>query len=323
MFDPGRPPFSTYTKTHEIQRQYVADIVPKTPGTKGYEIYREDSRSPKYDDQRERRMNTFRTQRGSPQDHHRPPEMSPCQYDGGKIVDRGRGKGTALRATGLNNPITNEWTVMPDSLQQSLQQEKATGRPSTTERRWRANGDVAPTHQRARAHGCTFAAYDPIRHTPLQEAIDPAAEAFRNRETARVWGETGVRHQHPPQGSYDPLRHEFTAMPTNGTDTEKANLERRRGRKTILHGETWGQHDPIRGEWTLKPASAAFKDEETQKLKESGRIGSGRARVATPRGMGKYDPIRNVWVEPPQDRRMVEGLSYHPRGLFSTYGRTQ
>ena len=39
----------------------------------------------------------------------------------------------------------------------------------------------------------------------------------------------------------------------------KANMERPRGRKTILHGETWGQHDPIRGEWTLKPSSSAFK----------------------------------------------------------------
>lgn len=64
------------------------------------------------------------------------------------------------------------------------------------------------------------------------------------------------------------------------------------------------------------------QDVETQKLKESGRCGSGRARVATPRSMGKYDPIRNEWVQPPQDRRVVEGLAYHPRGLFSSYGRT-
>ena len=137
-----------------------------------------------------------------------PSDLSPCQFDDGKIVDRGRGKGTTLSATGLNNPITNEWTIMPDSLKQSLELEKTTGRPGTTERRWRANGDVAPTQQRARAHGCTFTAYDPIHHTPLQEAVDPAAEAFRTRQAARVWGELGVRHQHPPQGSYDPVRYD-------------------------------------------------------------------------------------------------------------------
>lgn len=135
-----------------------------------------------------------------------PSELSPCQFDDSKIVDRGRGKGTSLSATGLNNPITNEWTVMPDTLKQSMEMERTTGRPGTTDRRWRANGDVAPTHQRAPAHGCTFTAYDPIHHTPLQDAIDPAAEAFRTRQVERVWGERGVRHQHPPQGSYDPIR---------------------------------------------------------------------------------------------------------------------
>ena len=35
-----------------------------------------------------------------------------------------------------------------------------------------------------------------------------------------------------------------------------------------------------------------------------------------------YDPIRNAWIIPPQNRRMHEGLTYHPRGLFNTYGRS-
>lgn len=71
-----------------------------------------------------------------------------------------------------------------------------------------------------------------------------------------------------------------------------------------------------------KAAEPVLQDSEVQKLREAGRCGSGRARVPTPHRMGKYDPIRNVWVEPPQDRRVLEGLSYHPRGLFGTYGRT-
>lgn len=54
-------------------------------------------------------------------------------------------------------------------------------------------------------------------------------------------------------------RHQFTAAPTNGTDMASANVMRPQGRKTILRGETWGQHDPIRGEWTLKPSSHAFE----------------------------------------------------------------
>lgn len=37
---------------------------------------------------------------------------------------------------------------------------------------------------------------------------------------------------------------------------------------------------------------------------------------------GVYDPIKNEWIVEPQDKRIVEGLSYHPRGLFQSYGRT-
>lgn len=40
---------------------------------------------------------------------------------------------------------------------------------------------------------------------------------------------------------------------------DTANTVRPTGRKTILRGETWGQHDPIRGEWTLKPNAPAFQ----------------------------------------------------------------
>lgn len=305
MCDEARPAFSAYTNTHEIRKQYITDIPRKAPGTKGHEMLRQDMDCSKYAEQKERHMNTFRTQRGALQDHHRvshpfdcgilleaciscslgsvclcnfhgcldalvwgnltnlhlpfrwnfahiaatiqhwpvcfvlsrcglhrskrprsgvdpssrhtcsphqrqcamqPSELSPCQFDDGKIVDRGRGKGTSRNATGVNNPITNEWIVMPETLQHSMELERTTGRPGTTERRWRENGDVVPTHQRAPAHGCTFTAYDPIHHVPLQQPVDSAAEAFRTRQGARVWGEVGVRHQHPPQGSYDPIR---------------------------------------------------------------------------------------------------------------------
>ena len=71
MYEQDRPPFSTYTKTHEIQKQYIVDVPPKTPGTKGYEMLREDMHSSKYEIQGKRHMNAFRTQRGSRQDHHR------------------------------------------------------------------------------------------------------------------------------------------------------------------------------------------------------------------------------------------------------------
>jgi hypothetical protein len=47
-----------------------------------------------------------------------------------------------------------------------------------------------------------------------------------------------------------------------------------------------------------------------------------KARVATPRSQGIYDPIRNSWVSPPQDANMIEGLAFAPRGVFSAYGRT-
>lgn len=49
---------------------------------------------------------------------------------------------------------------------------------------------------------------------------------------------------------------------------------------------------------------------------------SRRGRVPTPKSQGVYDPIKNSWISPPQDSRIVEGLSYAPRGIFSTYGRT-
>ena len=41
-----------------------------------------------------------------------------------------------------------------------------------------------------------------------------------------------------------------------------------------------------------------------------------------PARAGVFDPVRDAWVVAPRDTRVLEGLSYHPRGLFSTYGRT-
>lgn len=49
---------------------------------------------------------------------------------------------------------------------------------------------------------------------------------------------------------------------------------------------------------------------------------TGRARVPLPGSTGVFNPILDQWTVPPQDKRMIEGLSYSPRGVFKTYGRT-
>jgi hypothetical protein len=130
---------------------------------------------------------------------------SPCQFDGGKIVDRGKGKGTFRRIAGVNNPLTNTWTEVPENLAAAAAA-AALGIPAVCETRWRENGDTMVVRRKGRPHGNTLMEHDPIRHAVTRPSPDDAAQARRDRDAARLWGMLGIRHQTPPQGSYDPIR---------------------------------------------------------------------------------------------------------------------
>jgi hypothetical protein len=52
-------------------------------------------------------------------------------------------------------------------------------------------------------------------------------------------------------------RHKWVATPTNGKRPEELTNQACRRKKEIMHGESWGQRDPIRGEWTVQPNNSA------------------------------------------------------------------
>lgn len=100
-----------------------------------------------------------------------------------------------------------------------------------------------------------------------------------------------------------------------------ASVERTRCKRQIPNGESWGQYNPVQNEWMLKPSGAKHQDSTSGALVAEGRVGAGKRRVPRSDNTGLYDPIRNTWIEPPANVRMREGLSYHPRGIFASYGR--
>ena len=94
-----------------------------------------------------------------------------------------------------------------------------------------------------------------------------------------------------------------------------------RRKKAIYSGESWGVRDAVSSQWHTKPDSLNSQHTHTQALEAERRVGQGRAHVPRSRNMGVYNPIQNTWTVPPDNPRILEGLSYHPRGLFKTYGR--
>lgn len=270
--------------------------------------------NPEHEKKNERHLNAFRTQRGTHQDHHRPTSASPTKFDGDRICER-KSKGTFQRTSDLR-PIMNTWmdgtTSFTPSASSRTTEHGPTGPPV-------ADGTICRTGK-ARAWGNTLPSYDPILHVVTAQSTSSTAQSLRQRENDRLWGTLGIKHRSPPQGSYDPIRHHYTADPS-ATSTAASKKSTVAAKTPILVGETWGQRDPIRGEWTMRPHSAASP--RVMDAVQSGcAANSQRGRVPTPKSQGVYDPIKNSWISPPQDSRIVEGLSYAPRGIFSTYGRT-
>lgn len=141
-------------------------------------------------------------------------------------------------------------------------------------------------------------------------------------------------------------------QPTNGqAEDELTGVTTRGHRREITHGTTWGQSDPLQGEWTVPPESlhtnfvrparpprltahAKHVTPTTEQARSivrrgagvqatpQGRPQSGRRMVETGPRTGIYDPLRDTWLVEPQDKRVVEGLSYRPRGIFNEYGRS-
>lgn len=244
-------------------------------------------------------MNAFRTQRGTRQDHHGPNPLFHSLRDGENVPERRSKAATEYRST--INPITSTWMNLgteprPADTQQCNQLANGGFSAGTTCRRT----------GRAHAWNYTLPSTDPISHFVTQQSPKPAAQSLRQRENDRLWGTLGIKHRSPPQGSYDPIRHKYTAFPTLPADASRGSHTR----TVILAGESWGQRDPIQGQWTVMPQSAT-----SYKVK-GGVANSCRAPVPIPRSQGVYDPIQNAWLSPPQDPRIVEGLTFAPRNVF-------
>jgi hypothetical protein len=132
-----------------------------------------------------------------------PVSAAPHQYDGGRIVDRGRGKGAAPALHGTSDPLRHTWLLEPQNVA-ATNAARAAGRPASPERRWEENGHLARRRKGA-AGAKQMGAYDPIRHRVVTPARATLEEA-RRREQGRAQGGHGILHRPPPQGSYDPVR---------------------------------------------------------------------------------------------------------------------
>lgn len=92
-------------------------------------------------------------------------------------------------------------------------------------------------------------------------------------------------------------------LQSSGSASEPARLTRMR---------TTRQH-----RWDVPPSDMRFHDQDGLSRRNAGISGSSRAHVVRGRDQGVYNPILNVWVEPPANARMVHGLAFAPARLFS------
>lgn len=84
------------------------------------------------------------------------------------------------------------------------------------------------------------------------------------------------------------------------------------GRRYIANGETWGQHDPISGEWSLLPKSGKYQDPETVALQEAGVLPIRQIPTGLPPDQGIYDPIQNHWIMLPENPKIYGGQTFSP-----------
>ena len=84
--------------------------------------------------------------------------------------------------------------------------------------------------------------------------------------------------------------------------------------------QTFGYYNPVLHHYQLEPASRKKRVSSPThgKPKEESDCvgGAGRARVAPPSTQGVYDPVKNSWLVPPRDSRVLQGLSFAPVQTF-------
>lgn len=126
--------------------------------------------------------------------HTQPASAAPSQYDHGRIVDGGRGAGTARHVHGSYDPLLNTWIREPASL---AEEAFARGAP---ERRWREHGELERRRKGAVA-AAAASTHDLIQHCGTKARLSAAADPPRPHSAA-----AGGAHRAAPQGVYDPIR---------------------------------------------------------------------------------------------------------------------
>ncbi|GMH45578.1 hypothetical protein BSKO_13535 [Bryopsis sp. KO-2023] len=248
----------------------------------------------------ERRAKTYRTLAKEQHHNSRPFSQGHTFWDNGKIVDRGRGKGTFRQNHGTYNPITNEWVVPP----------RGQDRPSTTQ------PSSAYRRQKSIADRCTLGEYNPVLHVWDREPVQ--TEQKKRDRHAHISNGFMTSSGHKarvacPQGVFDPIKADWIKSPPANTKLqESAGTLKMKSKRNIQNGETWGQHDPISGDWQVAPLSLRYRDQERVALEEAGVVTRGRHHCALPPDQGVYDPIQNEWAVLPENTRLYEGLTFSP-----------